>query len=317
MNRVNIIIRICFLFTSITAFGQTDSTFVPFIADWAKGDCYKFKITEIKEEWFDGILERRDSFSYMVNFEVLDSSDDYYRIKWSHKNNLKKINIAPDLEEAFSTDYKMDVIYKTDNLGEFIEIENWIEILARMQYYFEDAIDKTFTEDEQNRKEEMIQRMQPILEVYETKEGIEQLAYNEIFLLHYPLGGEYSMSEPLIYEVELDNLLGGDPLRGDVKLYVDSVNVEDAYCVLVEETTLNAEDARNISLELLKKMKLKDKEMKKAIKNAKIDISTHSSYEYYYSPATPIKVEKVRKSLVFILGQDVKNIQKVRIELVE
>ncbi len=301
---------------SLACFGQSDNTTIPFVSYWSIGDSYDFKVTKIKRQWKDGSLSKDDSSSYIVNFNVIDSTETSYTIRWRYKTNLSEFNIPPKLADRFSKYQMTEVIYQTSELGEFTGIKNWEEISEMMKGLITDLVN-VLAEDKNTNKEDLSRAMQPLMNVYESKQGIEQLIFKELQFFHFPFGIEFSTNEPILYEEQLPNMFGGAPIRGDVKLYVDEVDVGNSHCVLVQEMTLNPEDTKEIILALFRQMKLKDKEMNKAMKTAQFDITDYNTYEYFYYPGIPIRIETNRESLIDIDKEKGKRIDTTIIELIE
>ncbi|MFT4758561.1 MAG: hypothetical protein ACI9XO_001286 [Paraglaciecola sp.] len=54
-------------------------------------------------------------------------------------------------------------------------------------------------------------------------------------------------------------MLGGKPIRGDAKLYFDSGDFENSFCILIQEMKLNSEDTKDIVTALIKQLKLNEK----------------------------------------------------------
>lgn len=297
-------------------FTQTDTTTVPFVSYWSKGDSYNFKVTKIKKQWREGLLSKNDSSSYVVNFEIIDSTATSYRIKWTYKTNLNELGIPPALIPQFSAYETTEVIYKTSELGEFIAIENWEEIAKMMKSIFTELIDFVAKENGIS-KESVEQMMKPVKDIYETQQGIEQVAFKELQFFHFPFGVEYSINEPILYEEELPNMFGGKPIRGDAKLYFETLNVEDASCVLIQEMQLNPEDTRNLITALFKQMQISNNDMEAKMKTAQFDIKDYNRFEYYYDPGIPIKVETNRESIIKIAGENGKRVDIIRIELMD
>ena len=291
---------------------QTDTTTVPFVSYWSKGDFYNFKVTKIKKQWREGVLSKNDSSSYVVNFEVIDSTATSYRIKWTYKTNLNEFGIPPALIPQFSAYETTEVIYKTSELGEFVAIENWEEIAKMMKSIFTELIDFVAKENGIS-KESVEQMMKPVKDIYETQQGIEQVAFKELQFFHFPFGVEYSVNEPILYEEELPNMFGGKAIRGDSKLYFETVNVEDAHCVLIQEMQLNPEDTRNLITALFKQMQISNNDMEAKMKTAQFDIKDYNRFEYYYDPGIPIKVETNRESIIKIAGENGKRVDIIRI----
>lgn len=302
-----------FLFPQLN-FGQTDTTVVPFVSYWSTGDSYDFRVTKIDRRWRGGELAKDDSSSYIANFEVLDSTDTDYTIKWSYETDFSKYEIPEEFAVKFN-DYRMtEIIYRTSELGEFLEVVNWQEISAKMQGLFDDVTQDIMNEDPEHAK--MANNVfQTFKQAYASKEGIEQLVVTELRLIHFPFGLEYSVEEPVRYEDELPNMFGGKPIRGDAMLYFQEVDFDEEYCVMIQERRLNPEDTRDMILNLLKKMKLGDKEMKKMLKEAQFDIVDYNIYAYYYYPGVPVLVETNRETIMDIGENKGKRVDITRVEL--
>ncbi len=304
------------IFSCLACFGQADTTKIPFISYWSAGDSYDFKVTKIKQRWTEDNLTKNDSSSYIVNFEVIDSMETSYKIKWSHKTDLAGLNIPAKLLSALSKYDMTEVIYTTSEVGDFTGIENWQEISAMMKELFTNMID-LLAIDEEISKKDLTQAMQPVINMYETREGIEQFLFKELNYFHFPFGVEFSPADTITYEEELPNMFGGDPIRGNTKVYFQEVDIEEARCIFTQEMDLNPEDTKNLLTTLFKQMNLDDKDMEEAMKIAQFEIRDHNRYEYYYYPGIPISIETKRVSLMDIDKEKGKAIEITRIELVE
>lgn len=204
---------------SFAAQAQTDSSAVPFVAYWSTGDAYNFKVTKIKQKWTNEILTKNDTSQYVAHFEVIDSADKSYKIKWTFENNLINTRDIPkDIQEKFSAFKQSEIIYTTTELGEFRAIENWEEFGTFMKEMFDTLIDSKSGEDGLD-KEKFRAVMQPIMAAYTSREGLEQVVFKELQYFHFPFGMEYAVKDTLEYEETLPNLLGGTPIKGKGKLF--------------------------------------------------------------------------------------------------
>ncbi len=311
----NLLASLLFLFSYFNCHSQEDNSSVPFVSYWGMGDSYDFQITKIKQKWKEGVLENNDSNSYRANFLVIDSTDVSYKIKWTYQTNLDKLNIPANLIEKFSK-YKMtEVIYQTSEVGDFLGVENWKEISDLMNKILGELMNDLAANDDSKMKV-LKSTFKPLLSAYSSREGIEQLILAELQLFHFPFGIEFSTKEPLIYEDQLPNMFGGKPIRGDAKIYIDSVDFDNAYCVLVQEMSLNPEDTKKMILNFFKKAKLNHREMKRAMKNALIDIRDYNTFAYLYYPGIPLKIESKRETILNIDKTKGKRVDITRIELI-
>jgi hypothetical protein len=124
---------------------------------------------------------------------------------------------------------------------------------------------------------------------------------------------EYDVSETIEYIEELPNMFGGSPIRGNAKLFFESVNYDNSHCVLINEMKLNKDDTKKVIALALKKMGLEGKVME----NAKFDIIDKNRFEFYYDPGIPIKIETKRISIIDIDKEKGKRIDKTIIELIQ
>lgn len=296
--------------------GQIDSTVVPVVSYWSIGDSYNFKVTKLKKNWKAGKQVNFDSSSYVVNFSVIDSTESSYRIKWKYKTSLSEFNISDTLLEKFSKYQMTEVIYQTSEVGELIGVENWEEISAMMKDLFMNLID-VLSAEQGRSKDELVQAMQPIMNIYESKEGIELFVFKELQFFHFLYGLEYSVVDTIRYEEALPNMMGGNPIRGDAKLYFTEVDFDNAFCVMMQEMKLNSEDAKELLVTLFKRMGLDSKEMQDAMKTAQFDIVDKNMYAFYYYPGIPYMIESNRSTIVDMADEQGRREEITRIELLD
>lgn len=318
------LILLIFLIICSSIYAQIDTTKVSFIAYWSKGDSYDFKVTKVKKNWTNDSLTKNDSTQYIANFKVLDSTESNYKIQWSFKNNLintYKENLNKIYEDKNAINeivQKYDVtkvIYKTDEFGEFIEITNWQEISSFMSKMLEE-LERSIQIRKPDKVNEVKKAIAPLAQIYSSKDGIEQLILYELQYLHFPFGSEYDINNPLEYEQELPNLVGGEPIKGNAKLSIEEVNFNEFYCVLKEEVVINPDDTKRQVIMLLKKMGIEGRKAEDIMKTAVLDITDLNYYQYYYDPGVPHRIYGSRKTLINMENTKVENFEKLEVELI-
>ncbi|WP_210466441.1 hypothetical protein [Rufibacter roseolus] len=306
-----------FILVQFLALAQKEQPEISFVAYWEKGDVYKFKVTKLKQQWKNGTLAQNDSSQYVVNFEVIDSTESSYLIKWSYKNNVASTYDIPEaLQEKFAKYDLTEIIYKTTETGQFVEVENWQQVADMMKSMFTDMIEVKAA-DNSISKADLEKRLQPMITAFNSKEAVEQFVLNELQYLHFPFGAMFPTSKTVEYDDELPNMFGGNPIKAKGKLSIESFDSEESRCVLVQQLKLNPKDTKEIVTLVLNKMGLKEKEVKAAMKTAKFDITDLNKYEYFYYPGVPIKIETKRETLLTFDKESGKRIDKVMIELVD
>jgi len=312
-------IKLVFIFLflgSVTMYSQIDSTKVAFVSYWSIGDSYSFKVSKIKQQWKEGKQTKDEEKSYIANFTVIDSTDTSYTISWSYENDLKSTYKIPEkLLNKFSKYKLTEIKYKTSEVGDFIEILNWKEVGGIMNALFDDVVAALGEKDIEKQK--MIQTaMEPMKQIYSSKQGIEQLVFKELQYFHFPMGLEYDITKPLMYEEELPNMFGGKPIKANAKLYFEDVDFEEGFCVVKQEMDLDPNDTKKMLKQVFKRMKLGDKAPKKELKTAIFEIKDRNTYAYYYNPGIPHRIETVRETIIDIANEKGKRIDKVVIELI-
>ena len=329
VKRINFIYTLfVFLFiisSGSTLIAQDETDGIPFVAYWAIGDSFDFKITKIDKKWSGTDLVKNDSSSYIANFEVIDSTEHSYTINWTFKNELFDTD-----DESFISIFKSraaindiinkytetSIVYKVDEYGETPEIINLSEIKKQTKELF-DALLNEITESNSNQSKEFKKAMSAMLKIYTSDEAIKQLVLIELQYIHFPFGTEYFLDEPYEYEGEIASLISNKPIRGDVILSVENVDSDNSYCILKEETILNSGDVKEQVSLLLKKMNLDGAELSELLKSAIYDIKDINYYHYYYDPGIPDKILINRIINLSIGEQKVVISNSVKIDLLE
>ena len=297
-----------FLLSQIQFIAQDDTTKLAFVSYWSIGDSYTYKITKTGKRWRGEELIKNEVESYFSKFIVIDSTASSYTIKWSFiKDSLSNKEKDSDLSI-----YKYnDVIYKTSDVGAFLEIVNWEEISNNMITMVNKVIEDLDKDD--NRK--FRKSMNAMLTIFSSKQSIEQIAFKELQCFHFPLGVEYDLSKPILYEDELPNMLGGKPIKANGKVYFEGVEFDENFCVMIQEMEIDSEDMKRVLMEFFKKMNLTDKEIKKSLKTSTMNIRDYNRYEYFYYPGIPHKINCTRNVNFNMSGKENKKIDVVEIEL--
>lgn len=310
-------VAFAFIFLSLGIFGfsQNDSIQkIPFVAYWSNGDSYDYLITKVNKEWKGDLMQKNDSTSYYAVFTVIDSTATSYKINWKYKSNFA--NLPSHFGELLNNNsVVMDFIYTTNELGEFIGVENWEEVAELMTNTINSTINNELSKNPKLVQNDIKNALKPILNIFSSKEGIEMIVLKELQYFHFPMGVEFDPREPLFYDEEFPNLLNGDhSLRGDAKITFQTVDHENSFCIFNQEIKVNSDDAKNMILEFFNQMNFKNFE--EEFKDGKLDITDNNYYEYFYYPGVPYYIETERLSEFNIGDTKNKKIELTRIELI-
>ncbi len=289
---------------------------VSLVSYWNKGDLFTYKVTKIKQKYSEGVLQSNDSNSYIATFDVLDSSAEGYKIKWSYVNQISGMGGLPkELSNALNQNMSFNAIYTTTNVGEFKEVENWKEISDQITSSTQQMLDVLLEKDPSVDKAAFEKIMAPLLNAYTTKAGVEQLVLNELQYLHYGFGLEYAVNEEIKYEEAFPNMLGGDPIKGEGLLYVEGVDKEHQIFTLRNKTSIDQKEMKSVFEQVFTQMGLKDKELDKLLKKSKYDLKNNNLFVYDYYYGVPIQITTLRTLDMNMGKESSQRIDKVRIEL--
>lgn len=315
--KANLFLLIVIIFsTTFYAQEKRDSLKIPFISYWSKGDVYKFKVKKFEEKWKDEKLVKNDSIIYDATFTVLDSTETSYKIKWSYKIDISSVFKFPtDLKNIVSKFKDMDIIYTTSEVGDFIGIENWEEISKKVKEMTSELMTLLTTKEDNNV--ELKKTMQQLFDIYSSKEGIETYLAKEIQMFHYPFGVEFNTEEELVYEEELPNPFGGNPIKAVSTLYFDEVDVENSRCVFFREMKIDPEDSKKMLAEVFKKIAPNDKDLNTFSKKMVFEINDTNGYDYVYDPGVPVFIFNEREIIIKVDSKNERKIDRLEIELTE
>lgn len=240
---------ILLLIVGSSAFAQInmeDST-VQVITYWDKGEQQNYTISteKIKIQGTDTIS--REFVSYDVEITVLDETEDSYAIQWLYKN-VETSNTEPIIQKVLGVSEDTKVIFKTNELGEFIEVENWEEIRDHIQKGMD------IVKEEFKSIPELDVLFQETEARYSSKEAIEAGAIQEIQQYHTFHGAAYQLGEVYEAQLKVPNLLGSEPLDADIFVYLDEIDLENNTFILWTEQVVNQEQLINTTLDFVKKV---------------------------------------------------------------
>lgn len=310
------LVSLLLVLTVSFCFGQINSSSVPFVAYWSVGDSYDFQVTKVRKQFESDEIKKNDSVSYRANFLVIDSTESSYTIKWSYKTQLMGMEIPDELRERL-TDYEVtEVIYTTNEFGEFVGVENWEEISEVTKGVYIAVME--FASKNTGIELDSVQKvMLPTINAMSSKQGIEIYLVPELRFFHFPLGSQFSIDEPFEYEEELPNIFGGDPITGESIIYLDTVDFNNSFCVLVHEMNLNPDDTRKMMITFFESLNLEKDEITEALKTANVEITDKNVFQYWYNPGIPYKIETHRETILDIADEKGKRVDITRIELIE
>lgn len=287
---------------------------VPFVAYWAVGDVYKFDVKKIDIRTKNDEETKNDTSSYTGVFEVIDSTETSYRIRWTYEGQSSLGGeYSKELYAAMKDIQVHEVIYSTDELGAFNRIENLEELQAGVKA----MVDAILNGDAMEIPDSVRAKIEPIMRNLSDPAYIQSSLLPEIQLIHYPYGVEYVEQDTVTYDELLPNAFGGDPIKATSRLYIDSLDVSDDYVHLKQFMNLDETDAKQMLTDLFTRLGAKEKEISEIVEDASYKIRNDNDYHFYYYPGIPIYIDYFRDVKINVKGDKGGRIMRTLIEWVE
>lgn len=238
-----------FLLMGITCFGQlnmADST-AQAVTYWDKGEKQNYTVASESIKIKGSDTTSRERTTYDVEVTVLDSTAKSYTIQWAYKN-VSTNSKNPTIQKLMGISEDMKVVYKTDDLGAFVEVVNWKEVQDYIQHAVA-VLSKDFKDIPG-----MDNILKQIVATYSTKEAIESAAIKDILQFHIFHGAKYRLGEVLEGKTKVPNIFGTEPFDADITAYLDEINQEDNNFILRSSQVVNVEQLTNATFGYLTTM---------------------------------------------------------------
>ncbi|RPH31412.1 MAG: hypothetical protein EHM93_13745 [Bacteroidales bacterium] len=248
MKRFALIGLITF-FSTINSFGQinmTDST-VQVVGYWNKNEKQLYAVTNEKYKIKGTDTTSREFWKYDVEITIIDSTANSYIIEWFYRNY--SVDADNELIKKLSSICQdIKVIIKTNELGVFIEVINWQDIIKEIKKA------TSTLKDEFKNIPNMDKIIQQIENLYSSKEAIETSAISDIQQFYTYHGGKYKLGEEINTKMQRPNLYGVKPFDADLTLWLDEINPEDNNFIIRMNQVVDSTQLTDAAYTYLSKM---------------------------------------------------------------
>lgn len=238
-----------FLFMALAAFFSfahaqnkvTDST-ATVVGFWKNGEkkFYRFSQEEWSEKEGDTAAAKKIITQYFAQLNILDSSESGYTVEWIMKG-VKTLNSPdPNSQRIFAISEGLRFLYTTDPSGAFGDLLNLDEIKSHIHRGFDGIMaDKSFIPEAKANLAKIRDRM---LE----DANIEQLYIEDIRYMHYLYGYEFHKDHPMLYESEMENAYGGEPLQAKNEIHLQRIEPSLDNVVLRMSSSIDKEQGQKV-----------------------------------------------------------------------
>lgn len=119
------------------------------------------------------------------------------------------------------------------------------------------------------------------------------------------------------YEERFPTVFGKESIKGQGKLFVESVDFEQEYCVLVNQAQIDPGEAKAAVINYLRQMSPTDENIDETLHGAEMNILDNNRYAYFYFPGVPVFIETERKTTFRMDNEGSVSLEKTIIELID
>lgn len=258
------------------------------IAYWKMGETKVYSIIHKKETTDPAKKSAPFEFAYEAWVSVIDSTAKTYTVKWVfHLPSMLSI-LRPDLANSLPVYNGMQMIFKTTEMGEFVELLNWEEVRntysKMMELSLPKKMDSTATAG-----------LKVAESMFNSREMVQSSMIREIQLFHIPYGYKFT-TRTVNARAQISNPFGGDPFPAIQTAKVTGLSPQKDYFSIAFNLRIDNVSMKTIIDSILSKLSIKDdKEMQAARETyASIDIHDFSEYDIIRSSGWIRRLHYVR-----------------------
>jgi hypothetical protein len=304
------------LMSGLNVLCQSDTSVVPIVAYWKPGDIWGFEVTKIKRTIQDHVVVQNDSIHYIAKMEVTAQDSSTYTIDWTMANPFfETLGLPASVRKKYPDYHSAHVIYNTTATGIYIGIKNWQEIGAMLNDLIGEKI-KSISADTLKQTEQIGKDLKALTTLYNTKRGIEQLVFKELMMFHFPLGKQYTIGKIYNYTEKVPVMINSQPATGNGIIVLRHFDKEKKTCELLQRMKILPDSAHTMLKSYFLQLGIRKEAIDKAISESVLSVYSNNIYDYLIDPGIPVKITVLRETVIDVLNDHVKQIDKTIIEKV-
>ncbi len=208
-----------------TAQNIIDSRTANVLPLWKKGDRFAYKVTKTERHFNKGTLQELTSSSFHLTFTVKDTTGglridqrmgDFKLLEHTKEEPMTKEEQAM-AERMLAMYSAVPVIFTCSRDGSVEALENTEAVVSGTKSFLGEVMG---TIPDADTRSLMTTMMDQLI----TPEAISTSALEYAQNLHMLHGGGYTVAERMSQDIELPNLLGGDPIPGKLTVVMNSLD---------------------------------------------------------------------------------------------
>lgn len=218
------LLLLALLLASITAVPQInpEGTGAQVIGYWDNNEKQTYAFVHEKARVNQADTTVTETTTYKVDITILDSTATSYTVSWKYRDYIIKSGNA--MSEKLTSLYDgLEIKFKTDEFGSFAELLNWEDIKKHNEAAFK------MLEKDSSIAQNIIA---VIKSTYSTREAIESHSIKDIIQFYGFHGTAFDVNETIEEEITEDNGFGNIPIKSNITVEIEDIDVENATYIL-------------------------------------------------------------------------------------
>ena len=231
-----------FLFPALKAQINMEDSTVQVIGYWDKNEKQSYLIHEKKVTLESGDTTSFQEYTYNVDIQIVDSTAESYTLEWKYYN-YKYVSGPEELKTILTAYQPTKVLLKTDEMGVLAEVLNSAEISAAMTKRLKTLL-KKYKSDQY-----LVAEFTSLLERYNSKEAVEQLALSEIQQYYNYHGAKYKLNENFSATVKSPFMNIEEGIDAELNVWLSEINSDDNNFIIQMSKILDEETMKKLMYE--------------------------------------------------------------------
>lgn len=295
-----------------------DNSTVSCIAYWSKGDKLTYHVVEQKEQFKNDNEKPSKTVKeeYDVILTVIDSADSTYVIDMTFSkfvNNNDKFSTHSELKKIFD---KIHLKYKVNDLGEFIEIINKVELSTAMSGLIDKLVPEiTTTLKKAEQKAEVENVFNNLKALISDPENIDGLFGDKIYYIHSFYGIGLKLNKEEVFEMAYPSIANIE-LKGTGTLMLTEINKAGNECKIQMSQQPDKEELKTYTNKIITAL-MGDLIEDKKIDAAKFSFTSNTKLKYVMELSTGFfkKITSTSTTSVNTGKDKIRSVSKIQFSL--
>lgn len=303
---------------------DTSQSKISAIAYWNKKESHTYRFTQKELKYVaDTVSSEKIQNDYEMRFNVIDSTEKSYKIRWDFIRSLKNKGRKEEEQENLVMSqlydkYKdLQLIYTTDELGAMEEFEN-LPKLSEMMDEIVTILKKPLFDTMKFESPKKRKQYEDYMSAFLNKDYLLKKTFLEpITQFHNLMGFSCHLNDTLSFKMKAPNNLDGGLIIYDGYLFIESID-STGEVQFIQELYPDEEQVNKMTFDFLNKTIGKDnKEMKDLEKTTMFGVDDYNRYFINLDKGLPTFVKTSRETYIKNRETNERTVQKQDILIIE